>query len=72
MKMQLRNDTVPEKPLQTAITSFLQQSALSFAKDKSQTVALPHHSAALAIYNFLSRCSWTLINYSSSELGNSL
>lgn len=35
--------------MQTAITSLLQQSALSFAKDKSQTVALPHHSAALAI-----------------------
>jgi len=53
--MQLRDDsleTVLEKTLQTVITSLLQQSALSFAKDESQTVALPHHSASLAIIVF--------------------
>lgn len=45
---------IPQKPLQTAITSFLHQSALSFAKDKSPKVcvALPQYSAALEIYNF--------------------
>lgn len=60
------------RPCRLPLHAYFNKVLCHLLKTKSQTVVLPHHSAALAIYSFLSRCSWALINYSSSKLGNSL